>query len=45
MRQIVRYAQGYTPLQAGLRLLPAPLGLIVTSMTTPALMQASPSGT
>ncbi|GAA0597367.1 MFS transporter [Streptomyces crystallinus] len=40
--QWFQYAQGYTPLQAGLRLLPAPLGLIVTSMTTPALMQRFP---
>ncbi|MEU5437532.1 MFS transporter [Streptomyces sp. NPDC020719] len=40
--QWFQYAQGYTPLQAGLRLLPAPLGLIVTSMVTPALMQRFP---
>ncbi|MBD0740910.1 MFS transporter [Streptomyces sp. CBMA152] len=40
--QWFQYAQGYTPLQAGLRLLPAPLGLIVTSMVTPTLMQRFP---
>ncbi|WP_329462197.1 MFS transporter [Streptomyces sp. NBC_01431] len=36
--QWFQYGQGYTPLEAGVRLLPAPLGLMATSMTTPALM-------
>ncbi|HET6860261.1 MAG TPA: MFS transporter [Streptomyces sp.] len=40
--QWFQYGQGYTPLEAGIRLLPAPLGLIVTSMVTPALMQRFP---
>ncbi|MFE0098980.1 MFS transporter [Streptomyces sp. NPDC059009] len=40
--QWFQYGQGYSPLEAGVRLLPAPLGLIVTSMLTPSLMQRFP---
>ncbi|WP_434590479.1 MFS transporter [Streptomyces sp. A5-4] len=40
--QWFQYGQGYTPFEAGVRLLPAPLGLIVTSMVTPSLMQRFP---
>ncbi|MFE2878960.1 MFS transporter [Streptomyces roseus] len=37
--QWFQYGQGYTPLEAGLRLLPAPLALICASMVAPTLMQ------
>ncbi|MET9958408.1 MFS transporter [Streptomyces sp. NPDC006326] len=37
--QWFQYGQGYSPLAAGLRLLPAPLALICASMAAPALMQ------
>ncbi|MFB7463464.1 hypothetical protein ACFCZ1_08140 [Streptomyces sp. NPDC056224] len=37
--QWFQYGQGYPPLEAGLRLLPAPLALICASMAAPALMQ------
>lgn len=37
--QWFQYGQGYTPLEAGLRLLPAPLALICASMVAPSLMQ------
>ena len=37
--QWFQYGQGYTPLQAGVRLLPAPLALIAASMVAPSLMQ------
>ncbi|MEV6569229.1 MFS transporter [Streptomyces kronopolitis] len=37
--QWFQYGEGCTPLEAGIRLLPASLGLIVTSMVTPWLMQ------
>ncbi|MFE7120932.1 MFS transporter [Streptomyces sp. NPDC057654] len=40
--QWLQYAHGFTPFTAGLRLLPAPLGLIATSVVTPALMQRFP---
>ncbi|MFD9794109.1 MFS transporter [Streptomyces sp. NPDC059070] len=40
--QWFQYAQGYSPLEAGVRLLPAPLGLITTSMIAPALMHRFP---
>ncbi|MGW3321646.1 MFS transporter [Streptomyces virginiae] len=36
--QWFQYGEGYTPLEAGLRLLPAPLALIVASMVAPSLM-------
>lgn len=42
LTQWFQYAQGYTPLEAGLRLLPAPLALVVTSMITPRLMHTFP---
>ncbi|NGN69390.1 MFS transporter [Streptomyces sp. A7024] len=37
--QWFQYAEGFSPLQAGVRLLPAPIALIVTSVVTPKLMQ------
>ncbi|MEJ8640456.1 MFS transporter [Streptomyces sp. MS1.HAVA.3] len=37
--QWFQYGEGYTPLQAGVRLLPAPLALIAASMVAPSLMQ------
>ncbi|MFF3748608.1 MFS transporter [Streptomyces kronopolitis] len=37
--QWFQYGEGYTPLEAGIRLLPAALGLILTSMVAPSLMQ------
>ncbi|ATL26013.1 MFS transporter [Streptomyces formicae] len=40
--QWFQYGQGYTPLEAGIRLLPAPLGLVITSLITPALMHRLP---
>ncbi|MCX5192635.1 MFS transporter [Streptomyces sp. NBC_00249] len=40
--QWFQYGQGYTPLEAGLRLLPAPLALICASMVAPALMHRFP---
>ncbi|WP_371675170.1 MFS transporter [Streptomyces sp. NBC_01276] len=40
--QWFQYGQGYTPLEAGLRLLPAPLALICASMVAPTLMQRFP---
>ncbi|MBT2524384.1 MFS transporter [Streptomyces sp. ISL-99] len=40
--QWFQYGEGYTPLEAGIRLLPAPLGLVVTSLVTPALMHRLP---
>ncbi|MFB6603625.1 MFS transporter [Streptomyces noursei] len=40
--QWFQYGQGYSPLEAGIRLLPASLGLIVTSMIAPSLMQRFP---
>ncbi|WP_433548852.1 MFS transporter [Streptomyces sp. CA-294286] len=40
--QWLQYGQDYTPLEAGVRLLPASLGLVLTSMVTPALMQRFP---
>ncbi|MET7362066.1 MFS transporter [Streptomyces sp. NPDC005562] len=40
--QWFQYGQGYTPLEAGVRLLPAPLGLVVTSLVTPVLMHRLP---
>ncbi|MFF3957129.1 MFS transporter [Streptomyces sp. NPDC001890] len=42
LTQWFQYAQGYSPLQAGLRVLPAPLALVVTSLLAPALMRALP---
>ncbi|WP_419994320.1 MFS transporter [Streptomyces boninensis] len=39
LTQWFQYAKGYSPLQAGVRLLPAPIALIVTSVVTPRLMQ------
>ncbi|NLU71002.1 MFS transporter [Streptomyces sp. HNM0574] len=42
LTQWFQYAQGYTPLSAGLRLLPAPLGLVLTSVITPRLMHVFP---
>ncbi|MDI2131793.1 MFS transporter [Yinghuangia seranimata] len=36
--QWFQYAQGYTPLEAGIRLLPAPLALVAASMVAPTLM-------
>ncbi|MBA0050139.1 MFS transporter [Streptomyces sp. AJS327] len=40
--QWFQYGQGYSPITAGVRLLPAPLGLIVTSLVTPTLMHRLP---
>ncbi|CAM5608085.1 MFS transporter [Streptomyces xanthochromogenes] len=40
--QWFQYGQGYSPLEAGVRLLPAPLGLVVTSLVTPVLMHRLP---
>ncbi|MEU9099745.1 MFS transporter [Streptomyces sp. NPDC048361] len=40
--QWFQYGQGYSPLAAGIRLLPAPLGLVVTSLVTPVLMHRLP---
>lgn len=40
--QWFQYGQGYTPLEAGIRLLPAPLGLVITSLITPTLMHRLP---
>ncbi|MEU1018399.1 MFS transporter [Streptomyces sp. NPDC005898] len=40
--QWFQYGQGYTPLEAGVRLLPAPLGLVLTSLVTPILMHRLP---
>ncbi|WP_263167764.1 MFS transporter [Streptomyces sp. SCSIO ZS0520] len=40
LTQWFQYAQGYSPLSAGLHLLPAPLALIVSSMVTPRLIHA-----
>lgn len=37
--QWFQYGRGYSPLEAGLRLLPAPLALICASLVAPALMQ------
>ncbi|MFJ8853085.1 MFS transporter [Streptomyces sp. NPDC102437] len=42
LTQWFQYAQGYSPLQAGLRVLPAPLALVVTSLLAPVLMRAFP---
>ncbi|MEU0628962.1 MFS transporter [Streptomyces sp. NPDC005989] len=42
LTQWFQYAQGYSPLQAGLRVLPAPLALVVTSLLAPVLMRALP---
>ncbi|MEU5163135.1 MFS transporter [Streptomyces sp. NPDC020875] len=42
LTQWFQYALGYSPLQAGLRVLPAPLALIVTSLLAPPLMRALP---
>ncbi|MFE7134743.1 MFS transporter [Streptomyces sp. NPDC057638] len=42
LTQWFQYAQGYSPLQAGVRVLPAPLALVVTSLLAPALMRALP---
>lgn len=42
LTQWFQYAQGYGPLEAGVRLLPAPLALTVTSVITPRLMHAFP---
>ncbi|MFB6558663.1 MULTISPECIES: MFS transporter [unclassified Streptomyces] len=36
--QWFQYGEGYTPLEAGVRLLPAPLALIAASMVAPSLM-------
>ncbi|MFD9478536.1 MFS transporter [Streptomyces nojiriensis] len=36
--QWFQYGEGYTPLEAGVRLLPAPLALIAASMAAPTLM-------
>lgn len=36
--QWFQYAEGFSPLEAGVRLLPAPIALIVTSMIAPVLM-------
>ncbi|QKW07630.1 MFS transporter [Streptomyces sp. NA04227] len=38
LTQWFQYAQDHSPLQAGLRLLPAPLALIVSSVVTPRLL-------
>lgn len=38
--QWFQYAQGYSPLEAGIRLLPMPVALIVSSAVTPRLMHA-----
>jgi DHA2 family multidrug resistance protein-like MFS transporter len=40
--QWFQYAQGLSPLQAGVRLLPAPLALVVTSLVAPRLMERFP---
>ncbi|MFE2500242.1 MFS transporter [Streptomyces scopuliridis] len=40
--QWFQYAEGYSPLEAGVRTLPAPVGLILTSMVTPRLMHRFP---
>ncbi|WP_424215932.1 MFS transporter (plasmid) [Streptomyces sp. BI20] len=37
--QWFQYAQGYSPLEAGVRLLPSPLALILASMIAPRLMR------
>jgi DHA2 family multidrug resistance protein-like MFS transporter len=42
MTQWFQYAQGLSPLEAGVRLLPAPLALIVTSLLAPRLMDRFP---
>ncbi|ANW22407.1 MFS transporter [Streptomyces clavuligerus] len=42
LTQWFQYAQGYSPLQAGLRVLPAPLALMVASLLAPALMRTLP---
>ncbi|MFB7209408.1 MFS transporter [Streptomyces sp. NPDC056255] len=42
LTQWFQYAQGYSPLQSGLRVLPAPLALVVTSLLAPVLMRALP---
>ncbi|WP_405720251.1 MFS transporter [Streptomyces sp. NBC_00046] len=42
LTQWFQYAQGYSPLQAGLRVLPAPLALMITSLLAPALMRTLP---
>lgn len=42
MTQWFQYAEGYSPLEAGLRLLPMPLALIASSVVTPRLMHAYP---
>ncbi|MDJ1130408.1 MFS transporter [Streptomyces iconiensis] len=40
--QWFQYGQGYSPLEAGVRLMPAPLGLVATSLVTPTLMHRLP---
>ncbi|MFE0424104.1 MFS transporter, partial [Streptomyces sp. NPDC058953] len=42
LTQWFQYALGYSPLEAGLRVLPAPLALVVTSLLAPPLMRALP---
>ena len=42
LTQWFQYAQDYSPLEAGVRLLPAPLALTLTSVLTPRLMRAFP---
>ncbi|MFC7303544.1 MFS transporter [Streptomyces monticola] len=42
LTQWFQYAQGYSPLEAGLRVLPAPLALVVASMAAPWLMRTLP---
>ncbi|MFH8558057.1 MFS transporter [Streptomyces celluloflavus] len=40
--QWFQYAEGYSPLEAGIRVLPAPLGLMITAVLAPSLMQRFP---
>ncbi|MGX2992831.1 MFS transporter [Streptomyces sp. JNUCC 64] len=42
LTQWFQYALGYSPLQAGVRVLPAPLALVVVSLVAPSLMRALP---
>ncbi|MFE3073554.1 MFS transporter [Streptomyces sp. NPDC059247] len=42
LTQWFQYAQGYSPLQAGLHVLPAPLALVATSLLAPTLMRKMP---
>ncbi|MEC4020623.1 MFS transporter [Streptomyces sp. H27-D2] len=42
LSQWFQYVQGYGPLEAGTRLLPAPVALIVTSLLVPTLMSRFP---